>query len=319
MPTANEQLRDALVRHALYVQRFYGGLSRETRSKINRLRVRTVRLANGTSSLRGRISRIRAILDETYDLIETDTGLAVLRLALLEKNYQTRALKSVLGETYSPRRGDRLDALTAGLIPNQDSQSINSYIAGSRKRHLTAATAYIRSGGQGITGATRAGRELSAIQRTIFTNTQNAAANAMYRANDDVLDGYQWTSTLDGRTSDICKALDGRVFKTDAVRYPPAHFNCRSTTIPVVKRFSRLPDSVREGAPLPRAAYDGQIPESLDYPKWLVTQPDRVKLQALGSQRRVDLFNEGRLNLTRFSDPGGRYNWRDFVNDSRRP
>ncbi len=319
MATANEQIRDALVRHAMYVQRFYGGLAKDSRDELDKLRRRTIRLTNGTQPLRTKLRTLRAALGESYDLIERETGLAVRRLNLLEKNYQARALKSVLGEDYTPRRGSRINILTSSLIPNQASSTISSYLAGSRQRHLAAARAYIRSGGQGITGATRAGRELSAIQRTIFTNTQNAAANAMYRANDDVLDGYQWTSTLDGRTSDICKALDGRVFETDAGRYPPAHFNCRSTTIPVVKRFSRLPDSVREGAPLPRAAYDGQIPESLDYPQWLVTQPDRVKLQALGSQRRVDLFNEGRLNLTRFSDPGGRYNWRDFVNDSRRP
>ncbi len=319
MATANEQLRDSLVRHAMYVQMFYGGVSREGVKELNRLRRRTIRLANSSRALRGRLSRIREDLNQTYDIIERETDLAVRRLSLLEKNYQARTLKTVLGEDFSPKRGERPSLLSSPLVPNEDTATLASYMAGSRRRHTSAALSYIRSGGQGITGTTRATREIRAIQRTIFTKTQNAAANAMYRNNEDVLSGYQWIATLDGRTSDICKALDGRVFKTGAGRYPPAHFNCRSTTIPVVKRFNRLPDSVREGAPLPRAAYDGQIPESLNYPQWLVTQPNRVKLQALGSQRRVDLFNEGRLNLTRFSDPGGRYNWRDFVNDSRRP
>lgn len=50
------------------------------------------------------------------------------------------------------------------------------------------------------------------------------------------LEKYEYLSTLDSRTSDVCKGLDGKVFNVkDAVpgvNYPPMHVHCRSTTIP---------------------------------------------------------------------------------------
>lgn len=47
---------------------------------------------------------------------------------------------------------------------------------------------------------------------------------------------YQYLATLDNRTSDICRSLDGKIFKTseasEGLNYPPLHVRCRSTTYP---------------------------------------------------------------------------------------
>lgn len=47
---------------------------------------------------------------------------------------------------------------------------------------------------------------------------------------------YEYLATLDSRTSDICRELDGKMFNikdaTIGVNQPPLHPNCRSTTIP---------------------------------------------------------------------------------------
>ena len=51
-----------------------------------------------------------------------------------------------------------------------------------------------------------------------------------------VVDEYQYLATLDNRTSDICRELDGKVFKLSeaqtGVNLPPMHPYCRSTTVP---------------------------------------------------------------------------------------
>lgn len=59
-------------------------------------------------------------------------------------------------------------------------------------------------------------------------------------------DEYIYVATLDKRTSDICRELDGKIFKiTDAkvgVNYPPMHPYCRSTTaiyIPDVTKYEQ--------------------------------------------------------------------------------
>ncbi|MDZ5017221.1 phage head morphogenesis protein, partial [Clostridium perfringens] len=53
------------------------------------------------------------------------------------------------------------------------------------------------------------------------------------------IEEYEYSATLDLRTSDICSELDNKPFKVKnaivGVNYPPMHANCRSTTIPVVR------------------------------------------------------------------------------------
>ncbi len=50
---------------------------------------------------------------------------------------------------------------------------------------------------------------------------------------------YEYSATLDLRTSEICSELDNKVFKVSeaitGVNYPPMHVHCRSTTVPIVK------------------------------------------------------------------------------------
>lgn len=50
------------------------------------------------------------------------------------------------------------------------------------------------------------------------------------------IDRYQILATLDSRTSDICRQMDGEIIllkeKEVGINYPPFHPNCRTTTIP---------------------------------------------------------------------------------------
>lgn len=77
---------------------------------------------------------------------------------------------------------------------------------------------------------------------------------------------YQFLATLDRKTSQQCRELDGKTFQvTDAetgVNYPPMHPNCRSTTVP-----SPGTDASRRIA---RGA-DGksyEVPGSMTYQEW---------------------------------------------------
>lgn len=74
------------------------------------------------------------------------------------------------------------------------------------------------------------------IARTELTFVQNQACRQRYE--DAGYDRYKFLAEIDGRTSDICKNLNGKIFYfKDAqvgVNYPPCHPNCRSTVIPVI-------------------------------------------------------------------------------------
>lgn len=77
---------------------------------------------------------------------------------------------------------------------------------------------------------------------------------------------YQYLATLDKRTSDICRSLDGQVFElkdsVSGLNYPPTHANCRSTTVPYIdqNRGTRIARN-REGKNI-------EVPSSMTYKEW---------------------------------------------------
>lgn len=72
--------------------------------------------------------------------------------------------------------------------------------------------------------------------RTTYAAVQSAATEAELRAMGDVIEELEVLSTLDLRTSDICRSLSGKRYRLDdpALPRPPLHPNCRTVMIPVV-------------------------------------------------------------------------------------
>lgn len=75
------------------------------------------------------------------------------------------------------------------------------------------------------------------IVRTELNYVQNACS--MNRYKDAGITEYQFLAEIDGRTSTICRSMNGKIFKMkDAVvgeNVGPLHPNCRSTIIPIIK------------------------------------------------------------------------------------
>ena len=90
--------------------------------------------------------------------------------------------------------------------------------------------------------------QAAALVRTSVQAVSHAARMATHQANEDLYNGYQWLSTLDGRTTHICKARSGLTWDKsfNAVGHdkeyspPPAHWNCRSLITPWLKDWTDL-------------------------------------------------------------------------------
>lgn len=78
--------------------------------------------------------------------------------------------------------------------------------------------------------------EARRLVRTETTCVANMAELYGYKELD--IDEYEFSACLDSRTSDLCRELDGKVFKRNSaqagVNLPPMHPFCRSTTLPVL-------------------------------------------------------------------------------------
>jgi SPP1 gp7 family putative phage head morphogenesis protein len=131
-----------------------------------------------------------------------------------------------------------------------------------------------------------ANNQVRTIVRTSINQVSNAASQQVYEANQDITSKYRYVATLDGRTSSRCRALDGREFRYGRGPMPPQHFNCRSTTVPVI-------DYKGLGIPPPpegrRAAAGGMVPSGTTYGEWLAKQPKDQQAEILGAGK-VDYF-----------------------------
>ena len=140
-----------------------------------------------------------------------------------------------------------------------------------------------------------ANHQIRTIVRTSVNQVQNQASQAVYAANSKVAPKYQYVATLDSRTSAVCRDLDGKTFAYNRGPTPPQHFNCRSTTVPIVdyeglskrKGFEDLkPPPV--GKVVTRPSATGRVPQDTTYGEWLLKQDKKLQVKTLGNTKKVN-------------------------------
>lgn len=136
-------------------------------------------------------------------------------------------------------------------------------------------------------------RNAATIARTGTAIISNEATYQFINSNKDLIKKIKVVATLDGRTSTICRSLDGRIMPVKSAVYPPYHFNCRSKVVPVI-------GDDHDTKPLKRASKDGVV-RNMTYYEWLKTQSDGFQDQVLG-KKRAKLFREGGLSAYQFAD-----------------
>jgi len=145
----------------------------------------------------------------------------------------------------------------------------------------------LRAGGE---STVRANNQIRTLVRTSVNQVANAASMKTYEANQDITTKYRYTATLDSRTSPICRALDGTEHLYGKGPIPPQHFNCRSTTVPIVD-YEKLGFDPPPPSKLGRPGGDKNIPDGENYGPWLKRQPKAVQEKVLGDQGQVGYFN----------------------------
>ena len=173
-----------------------------------------------------------------------------------------------------------------GLLTGETTPAIAKRLIGNLQFGEEAKTVrqLVAAGGQATAVADN---QVMALVRTSINQVANTASQQVYEANQDITQKYRYVATLDSRTSSICAALDGREFPYGRGPMPPQHFNCRSTTVPVIdyEALGLIPPA--EGK---RAASGGMVPSNTNYGQWLKDQPRNVQEDVLGPGK-VPYFN----------------------------
>lgn len=117
--------------------------------------------------------------------------------------------------------------------------------------------------------AKKMGTSKSNAGRLVMTEQAYFSSAAQKDCFDDLdVEEYEIVATLDSHTSDICRSLDGKVFKMSdykpGVTAPPFHVFCRSTTAPHFKENFDAGERAARGA-------DGKtyyVPDDVTYSEW---------------------------------------------------
>lgn len=132
-------------------------------------------------------------------------------------------------------------------------------------------------------------RNAHAIARTGTAIVASEAKQAFINDNKDIIKGIKVIATLDSRTSPICRHLDHQFMPTHKAKYPPYHFNCRSS-------FEIIYDGYE--SPKNRASESG-VTENVSYYEWLKKQTPDYQDEVLG-KAKGKLFRDGGMSAEKF-------------------
>lgn len=210
---------------------------------------------------------------------------ATLRSVVTARPFQGRILRDWWGGIEQATRDKVRATITRGLVEGESSEAIVRNLVGTKRNGFA----------DGVLEESRRGA--AAVVRTAVNHTMTHASEATYEANDDIVKGVQWVSTLDSGTTVICMSLDGQVFQVGEGPRPPAHWGCRSRTTPVLKSWQELGIPAKEIKPGTRASMNGQVPETQTYADWLKDQPKDVQDEALGPERAA-MWRRGEVTIS---------------------
>jgi SPP1 gp7 family putative phage head morphogenesis protein len=374
--TTNEEYRDAALRHQIGLRRYTAGLMKRIAALleeadadlVRQLRERLAKFEGKPIDFTGErwkalitdLRGSRAVVLQAYKemargelyslttmeaerettIIKTsvpfDLELAAvaadhLRAIVSARPFQGRLLKDWFAELESNDQRRLISAVQLGMVQGEPVDDIVRRVIGTRANQYA----------DGILSITR--RDANAIVRTAVNHVSNSARAAVWDANDDIITARIWSSTLDGRTSPVCRARDGHgspvgdnelppgikpLIPRDA--RPPAHINCRSTMIAYIDgiglvgrrptvvdtrtRAKREVDfrkiakqsgmSIQDVRAVWARRVVGGVPATTTYQDFLSRQAASFQDEVLG-KAKGRLFRSGGLTLDQFVDRAG--------------
>lgn len=273
-------------------------------------------VAKVSAALPGRLERFAVVEDQIQrDLVEQPLGDVLgyhfrlhkvsadtLRGIVKSRPWDGRLLAEHFKNLGASRSAKVISRITAGLAQGSTTEQIIRSIMGRRVKGGTRAAPLYEGG---VLNDSR--KNVTSLVRTYASIVANDTRDALFAGNTDVISGQMWVSTLDDNTTPFCQARDGQLYDLDHNPLGGAglsweagpgrsHWQCRSTSVPVLKALDDLPidwSKVGRGKGQ-RAAVNrdemgnfvnGQAPESSDYTSWLRSQPRRIQEDVLGKSR----------------------------------
>ena len=352
MMTVNEALRDAVIGHAVDLQHYSNGVVRRIIGLLNRtdadlfaqLSVALERLPPESFTVE-RLERLlksvrelnadayrqveRALTDELKAFAAYETGYQLklfestipaqvqaavgvaaanptqVYTAAMSRPFQGRVLKEWASSIEEGRMTRIRDAVRIGYVESQTTDQIIRRLRGTRAKGYA----------DGIIEIDR--RHAAAVVQTSLAHLAYTARERMYDENKGLIKALGWVSTLDSKTTPMCRIRDGKHYHPET--HKPIghsipwlsgpgklHWNCRSTSVPITYSWRELGIDIDDMPATTRASMDGQVPEDTSYGEWLQRQSAARQDEILGPTRGK-LLRDGGLKMDAFYNDRGRW------------
>jgi SPP1 gp7 family putative phage head morphogenesis protein len=331
---ANTDIYDKSIDRSAMIRLYERRLNGKVELTLNGHRVKVDKLIRKANlSHKGFIALREAIdqqLQKTFKGIYRETSTSLISLMKDQMSYTYQSIDNTIGQIWKTERPNRMVA--ENIVLNKPLHADRTLLEGwagvslgERKRLESVIRQGIAEGKtvDQIALMVRRGNihnitmmQSKALVITATTSVHAQADQLVYAANEKSIVGWQYVAVLDSRTTPICSHRDGTIYPVGDTRHlPPAHFRCRSTTIPVFKSWSDIANlegvanvrrrNIRNLTPSQVAYYDGLSPAKESYDTWLRRQPTDIQLRHLGDYNKVEIFRRGELTIDKFTNDEG--------------
>jgi SPP1 gp7 family putative phage head morphogenesis protein len=237
-----------LIKHQIFLERFAGTIAQTIQNGLDRARDAAVNeIITGVDGVNTR--QLQTYLATLIARRLEDALEELKELAQYEAEFNVNVLKKELDEVAEATQAAILAAMLnkpmpIGLVDKKANRKIepayNKFAEQSARQltnpireaqilgsdNLTAAATIIA-----LTAGLLAAQSKS-LARSSVVHTANTSKEEVFKANP--IKQVEWVSVLDSSTTDYCRGQDGKLYDVGSGPRPPAHYNCRSITRPVI-------------------------------------------------------------------------------------
>lgn len=242
---ADKEKTDKTIKRHTFLVRFGGGLGKRLAELLGfeefyKIIFSSRSITKAVKSIKEELKKQRKVFDK--QLMKDLTGLIKLEKDWIKAYGIGGAKKTARALIESGLNYELADTFGSDGNKATPQKMINGAF-GRRETQLTDIT---RSIGYSLMSATEGIAALKAIERQFTRNIETSSLTAVlsitnqmreqvYLANDHVVRGVIMSAVLDGRTTQFCKSIDGKIFKSGQGPRPPFHPRCRTMALPVFK------------------------------------------------------------------------------------
>ena len=328
---AIDELKDNVTRHQVFLQRYANGLGRRyAQGLISAYRklIKQIKKTNVESSSYSALIKLQATIESELlkanklskaKILKELEGLAKQEAAWAAELINAGTAKGIAAST--PTTAQLVAVVSTASFQSTPKSRVNldraftnlGAVASRQARQVISDGILLGETNQQIAAnlTNQVGlikSRATTLARTGTNLVSNEARQQTYIRNRDIAPQYQWVATLDSRTTAICSSRDGQVYDFGGPE-PPAHYNCRSTTVPVIAPELQPKRKEPPKRPAVGAKGAGQVPAGQTYGTWLKAQPaafqDEYFSKFKNGSAKAKLFRQGGLKIDKFVDSSG--------------